>query len=79
MTSFREQLAQGKFESKTSSTEVPKKSAFLGSITDEGYCDYNVPEDSWYIEKDMTRSIRLHQSTNARKQRKELRKIFGEE
>lgn len=76
MTSFREQLAQGKFESKTSSTNIPKKSAFLGTITEDGYCDYNVPEDSWYVSKDMKRSIRLHQSTVARKQRKELRRLL---
>lgn len=75
MTSFREQLAQGQFKSEPKITSIPKKSAFLGTITEEGYCDYNAPEDSWYISKDMTRSIRLHQSTVARKQRKELRRL----
>lgn len=80
MTSFREQLAQGQFKSEPKVTAIPKKSPFLGTITEEGYCDYNAPEDSWYVEKDMKRSIRLHQSTVARKNRKELRRIrFGSE
>lgn len=79
MTSFREQLAQGQFESKQSNVKIPKKSNFLGTITEDGYCDYDAPEDSWYITKDMKRSIRLHQSTQARKQRKELRRLFGSE
>lgn len=75
MTSFREQLAQGQFKSEPKVTSIPKKSAFLGTITEEGYCDYNAPEDTWYITKDMKRSIRLHQSTLARNNRKELRRI----
>ncbi len=79
MLSFREQLAQGKFAAKAK-TNIPKKSAFLGKITDDGYCDYDVPEDNWYIAKDMKRGSRLHQSTNARKHRKALKRIrFGEE
>lgn len=79
MLSFREQLSQGKFESKPTVTNIPKKSAFLGTITEDGYCDYDVPEDSVYIEKDLKRGNRLYQSTLARKHRKETRKIrFGE-
>lgn len=80
MTSFREQLAQGQFKSeKSKSDSIPKKSKFLGTITDEGYCDFNVPEDTWYVEKDMKRSIRLHQSTVARRNRKALRRSYGAE
>lgn len=80
MNSFREQLAQGQFKSVKTTTDIPKKSKFLGTITEDGYCDFNAPEDTWYIEKDMKRSIRLHQSTMARKQRKELRRIrYGSE
>jgi hypothetical protein len=80
MTSFRDQLAQGIFESKPTTTKIPKKSAFLGIITEDGYCDYDVPEDNWYVEKDNTRSIRLYQSTLARKHRKETKRYrFGSE
>ena len=79
MLSFREQLAKGNFASQAQ-TKIPKKSAFLGTITEDGYCDFNAPEDTWYIEKDTKRSSRLHKSTVARKQRKELKRIrFGEE
>lgn len=79
MLSFREKLAQGMFKANPQHTKIPKKSAFLGTITDDGYCDYDVPEDSEYLTKDMKRGSRLHQSTVARKQRKELKRIrFGE-
>ncbi|WOL22723.1 hypothetical protein [Escherichia phage vB_EcoM_JNE01] len=79
MLSFREQLAKGNFAAQAQ-TKIPKKSAFLGTITEDGYCDFNAPEDTWYIEKDTKRSSRLHKSTVARKQRKELKRIrFGEE
>ncbi|AGC34709.1 hypothetical protein GNZ01_06520 [Escherichia coli] len=79
MLSFREQLAKGQFQAKAQ-TNIPKKSAFLGTITEDGFCDYDAPEDSWYITKDTKRSNRLHKSTIARKHRKELKKIrFGEE
>lgn len=73
MLSFREQLAKGQFAAKAQ-TSIPKKSAFLGTITEDGYCDYNAPEDSWYITKDTKRSNRLHKSTVARKQRKRIEK-----
>lgn len=78
MLSFREKLSQGILESKQTSTDIPKKSAFLGTITEDGYCDFDVPEESWYLSKDLKRGNRLHQSTLARKHRKETRKIrFG--
>lgn len=79
MLSLREQLAKGIFESTTiSSVEIPKKSPFLGVITDDGYCDYNVPEDVEYLTKDTARNERLYKSSVARKQRKETKKIrFG--
>lgn len=79
MLSFREQLSQGKFESKPTVTKIPKKSAMLGTITEDGYCDYEVPEQTEYLSRDLKRGNRLHQSTLARKQRKQMRKIrYGE-
>lgn len=80
MLSFREKLAQGIFETSTPSVvKIPKKSAFLGTITQEGYCDFEAPESEWYLTKDSTRGNRLYKSTVARKQRKELKRIrFGE-
>lgn len=78
MLSYREQLSKGLFKSEPKVNNIPKKSAFLGTITEDGYCDFDVPEDSWYVTKDNKRSIRLHQSTLARKQRKETKRIrFG--
>lgn len=78
MLSFREKLAKGIFESVKSSVNIPKKSAFLGTITDEGYCDYDVPEDVWYLSKDFKRGTRLYQSNIARKCRRETKRIrFG--
>lgn len=78
MLSFRDQLAKGILNTVKSTFEIPKKSAFLGSLTDNGYCDYEVPEDDWYISKDIKRGTRLHQSNNARKHRKEIKRIrFG--
>lgn len=77
MLSFREKLSQGIFESKPTVTNIPKKSAFLGTITDDGYCDYDVPEDTWYLSKDPKRGSRLHQSTVARKHRNNLKRSFG--
>jgi hypothetical protein len=78
MLSFREKLAKGIFESVKSSVDIPKKSAFLGTITEDGYCDYDVPEDTWYLSKDNKRGLRLHQSNTARKNRKEIKRIrFG--
>lgn len=78
MLSYREQLSKGLFKSEPKVTNIPKKSAFLGTITPDGYCDFEVPEDQWYLEKDNKRSMRLHQSTVARKQRKVLKQIrFG--
>ena len=76
MLSLREQLANGIFESTTvSSVEIPKKSPSLGIITEDGFCDYNVPEDVDYLTKSTTRNERLHKSSIARKHRKETRKI----
>lgn len=76
MLSLREKLARGIFESsKPTTTKIPKKSAFLGTITTEGYCDFDVPEDSEYLARDMKRNIRLQKSNNARKQRREVRRI----
>ena len=78
MLSFREKLAKGIFESVKSSVDIPKKSAFLGTITEDGYCDYDVPEDTWYLSKDNKRGLRLHQSNTARKNRKEIKRLrFG--
>ena len=76
MLSFREKLAKGIFESVKSTVNIPKKSAF--SITEDGYCDYEGPEDTWYLSKDNKRGTRLHQSNIARKHRKETKRIrFG--
>lgn len=79
MLSFRDQLAKGIFTSvNTIINNIPKKSEFLGTITDDGYCDFEVPEDSWYLTKDLKRGTRLHQSNIARKHRKETKRIrFG--
>ncbi|EAZ2023008.1 hypothetical protein BZF66_06815 [Salmonella enterica] len=80
MLSFREKLAQGIFESQPKVADIPRKSAFLGTITNEGFCDYEVPEDVWYLTKSTERSNRLHKSTIARKHRKEVKRIrFGSE
>lgn len=76
MLSIREQLALGHLCSKVQKdVKIPKKSAFLGTITDEGYCDYDVPEESWYLDKDMTKAHRLMKSVRARNQRKKIRMI----
>lgn len=75
MLSFRDQLAQGIFEVTKSTVKIPKKSPFLGTITTDGYCDYDVPEDTWYLTRDSKRGLRLHQSNTARKQRKETKRI----
>lgn len=78
MISFRDKLAKGIFEIQPKVTAIPKKSAFLGTITEDGFCDYDVPEDNWYIPKSNERSNRLHKSTTARKQRQELKRLrFG--
>lgn len=80
MLSFREKLAQGIFESQPKVTAIPRKSAFLGTITENGFCDYEVPEDDWYLCKSTEKSNRLHKSTTARKHRKELKRLrFGTE
>lgn len=77
MLSYREKLAQGLFDIKQTVT-VPKKSKFLGTITEDGFCDYDVPEDVWYLPKNLKRGTRLHQSNIARQHRKEIKKIrFG--
>lgn len=75
MLSYREQLAKGIFESVKSTVTIPKKSAFLGTITTDGYCDFEVPEDEWYISKEDKRGTRLYQSNIARKHRKEIKRI----
>ena len=78
MLSYREKLAKGIFESVKSTISIPKKSAFLGTITEDGYCDFEVPEDTWYLTKDNKRGTRLYQSNIARKHRKETKRIrFG--
>lgn len=75
MLSFRDQLAKGILKSTKSNVNIPKKSEFLGKITDDGFCDYNVPEDTWYLTRDLKRGYRLHQSNIARQHRKETRQI----
>ncbi len=75
MLSIREKLAKGIFESVESTVTIPKKAESLGSITEDGYCDYEVPEDTWYLSKDTKRGTRLHQSNIARKHRRETRRI----
>lgn len=75
MLSFREKLAKGIFEHSTPSTFIPKKSKFLGTITEDGYCDFEAPESDWYLTKDSTRSNRLYKSTLARQHRKEVKRI----
>ncbi|SOK58465.1 hypothetical protein [Yersinia phage fHe-Yen9-04] len=75
MLSFRDQLAKGIFENTKSNVNIPKKSAFLGKITDDGFCDYDVPEDTWYLTRDLKRGSRLHQSNIARQHRKETKRI----
>lgn len=78
MLSLREQLAQGIFENTKSTVDIPKKSAFLGNITSEGFCDFEVPEDVEYLTKDMSRNNRLYKSNIARKHRKETKRLrFG--
>lgn len=78
MISFRDKLAKGMLECQPKTNAIPKKSAFLGSITEDGFCDYEVPEDNWYIPKSKERSNRLHKSSTARKQRQELKRLrFG--
>lgn len=75
MLSFRDKLAKGIFESTISTVKIPKKSAFLGTITDDGFCDYDVPEDTWYLTRDLKRGSRLHQSNIARQHRKTTKRI----
>ena len=78
MLSIREQLFKGLLtETKKvqSSTKIPRKSAFLGTITQDGYCDYEVCEEDWFITKDNTRANRMALSDKARKHRKELRAL----
>lgn len=78
MLSFREKLSKGIFEN-TKAISIPKKSKFLGTITEDGYCDYEAPESEWYLTKDSTRSNRLYKSTIARQHRKEVKRIrFGD-
>lgn len=76
MLSLRERLAQGVVDFSEKVVDIPKKSEFLGLITEDGYCDYDVPEeDKSYIEKDNTKAMRMQSSTRARKHRHELRKF----
>ncbi len=75
MLSLREKLAQGIIESVVSTVKIPSKFKPLGTITEEGYFDYEVPEnDKSYMEKDNARALRMESSTRARKHRKEVRK-----
>ena len=79
MLSLREKLAQGLVESSVCVANIPSKFNSLGTITEEGYCDYEVPEmEKSYIEKDNTRALRMESSTRARKHRKEVRKYNGD-
>lgn len=76
MLSIREQLALGHLCTTVNKVKIPKKSKFLGTITEDGYCDYDVPEDKdGYLNKDMTKAYRLMKSIRARNQRKKLRMI----
>lgn len=86
MLTVREQMAQGTFTfaSETNpntpqlskhKTSIPRKSPFLGTITEDGYCDFDVPEDETYISKDVTRAVRMDKSERARKQRRNLREL----
>lgn len=52
-----------------------KNKEFKGTILENGFCDYEVIEDSWYIEKDMQQSIRMAKSSNARKHRKMVKEL----
>lgn len=75
MLSLRERLAQGIIETVVASTQIPSKFKSLGTITEDGFCDYEVPElEKGYMEKDNTRAVRMDSSTRARKHRKEIRK-----
>lgn len=76
MLSIREQLFKGLLTETNkvqSSTKIPRKSPFLGTITPDGYCDYEVCEEDWFITKDNTRANRMALSEKARKHRRELR------
>ena len=76
MLSFREQLAKGIFTKAVDNTnKIPKKSEFKGTITEEGFCDFDPVPDDWYITKDDKRGTRLYQSTKARRNRKEVKKL----
>lgn len=75
MLSLREKLAQGIIETVVATAKIPSKFKSLGNITEDGFCDYDVPEmDKSYMEKDNTRALRMESSTRARKHRKEVRK-----
>lgn len=78
MLSIREQLLKGIFKDQTqvqSSTKIPRKSPFLGTITQDGYCDYEVEEEDWFISKDNSRANRMALSDKARKHRRVLRDL----
>lgn len=76
MLSIREQLSQGLLiKREVQSPKIPRKTPFLGTITSDGYCDYEVKEEDWFITKDNTRSNRMALSAKARQHRKELRKL----
>ena len=73
MLSLREQLAKGLFTLASESAEIAKKSEFKGTITPEGYCDFDVQEDLWFFNKNSKRGDRMMRSERARNQRKELK------
>lgn len=75
MLSLREQLKNGLMSTQSSSVKIPKKSEFKGTITPEGYCDYEVEEGEWYLEKNNSKRIRMNLSNKARNHRKELRSL----
>lgn len=76
MLSFREQLAKGHF-SKSTSVKIPKKHESLGTIDENGYCDFDVPEDSWFLTREKNRANRMVKSERARAQRRNIRRING--
>lgn len=73
MLSLREQLAKGLFTLQSDCESIPKKAEFKGTITPDGYCDFEVQEDVWFLNKDSKRGERMMRSERARNQRKELK------
>lgn len=79
MLTIREQMAKGIFDAfKDISTKDPeiqcKKEEYL-RITEDGYVDYDVPEDVEYLSRANTRAIRMDKSERARKHRRDNRRL----